>query len=204
MRYFREIYLALRDAAACDQSIRGISATRLLMVELFGVDRQAQLIEEWNKVPARPVPLTGTPQGVKRLAEEGIQLLWVKSGLPFDMSVRLAHLFPTMLDIIFGDREPDDELWAQSDELLASNPADYSNARIIGNMVLAADLWIGHPDQIRATAERIRGILVQWRLSGCVYGDRESEEEELSWIIEHADNFALWASDFRFYLSHTL
>jgi hypothetical protein len=133
---------------------------------------------------------------VRRLAEKGIGSLWVEAGLPADRARGLSHLYSTMLQAVLGNAEAEADLLAQVEERLQRKPQDYSQARIIGNEILAAHMMAGDSQRVIETANRNLEILSAWRAAEPDLG-REYEDEELRWIVENAAHFEVWSSRFR-------
>ena len=196
-RLFGEMYAALSTAPAADQTVRGIAAVRMLMIQTLGEDRQRELITQLNAaLPIDPPDHTEVPMAVRRLAEAGIGSLWAEAGLPADRARGLSHLYSTMLQAVLGNAEPEADLLAQVEERLQRKPQDYSQARIIGNKILAAHMMAGDSQRIIETANRNLEILSAWRAAEPDLG-REYEDEELRWIVENAAHFVEWSAGFR-------
>lgn len=196
-RLFGEIYAALSTAPPADQTVRGIAAVRMLMIQTLGEDRQRELITLWNAaLRIEPPDNKEVPFAIRRLDIEDIEALWVEAGMPADLAHDLNLLQQTMLQHVLGEAEPEAELLARLEERLQRNPRDYSMARIFGYKILAAHVMAGDSQRIIETANRNLQILAEWRAAEpdlC----REYEDKRLRRIVENAAHFEAWAARVR-------
>ena len=91
-----------------------------------------------------------------------------------------------MLSLIQNAVEDDHALLQKVQQNLNSAPPNLSHARIIANEVLARAIYEGDANPVTQAAERVRDILIKWKNSEHDWG-RDYELEEVSWIIQHAN-----------------
>ncbi len=113
-----------------------------------------------------------------------------------EMARRLSHLFHTMFDLMHDTVEGDHDLLQKVDERLKGAPPDFSNARIIANEVLARAAYDGDANRVEQAAKRVQDILSRWKNAEKDWG-RDYELEELSWMVQHANEITQWSQHVR-------
>jgi hypothetical protein len=167
-----------------------------MMIDDFGEARQRDLIAQSNDVKLPYAEGEAVPNWIRRLVESGIGFLWIEAGMPNEMASRLSHLFHTMFDLLQGVVEEENDLLERIDQNLNAAEPNFSHARIIANILLAQAIYEGDANGAARAAERVRDILLGWKNEEGDWG-RDYELEEVSWIIEHANEIGDWSGQVR-------
>lgn len=187
--YMRKVYHALRILGDRDPGTAtpAVASLRLLLSDAIGEDAQRDAVGEWNDEARQMQGAGESVRELRGLAAGGIELEFVKAGMPLEWASRHSQLFQYMPPV----HAALDSNKCQQHRTERRAAREWWKARDAGNMLLALAVLAADADAIRAHAAENLEILGEWRAAEPNLR-REYEFEKHAWLRDHADEMAQW------------